>query len=241
MNQNRYVLLCRHASHDGGELTPNKDDNGVWRFPTESVAGVLAEEMVIGRDGLRLAKVVHAPTPEASRTAKLLLKGLNGERRKANDKPPAQPETLSGGYTTIAAPDWLPEADRKPCLRPGAYGYIVPYERWDELAPNRLDRTSEDALGRVDEEIKQLNDRNALLIVGHQPQMGWLSSTSSVVDGDCRVGRFRWPGQRWSVSASGRRTAVGGDRCAGRSSQTTARRSRRFPTRSRARWRAPSC
>jgi hypothetical protein len=176
MSKHRYVLLCRHASHDGGELTPNKDEKEVWRFPTESVANVLAEEMVIGRDGLRLAKVVYASTSEASRTANLLLKGLNGERRKANDKPPAQPETLSGGNIRIAAPDWLPKADRKRCLRPGAYGYIVPHECWDELAPNRLDRTAEDALRRVDEEVGQLSDRNALLIVGHQPQMGWLSS-----------------------------------------------------------------
>lgn len=177
MGKHRYVLLCRHASHDGGELTQKKDENGVWRFPTESVASVLAEEVVIGRDGLRLAKVVYAPTSEASRTANLLLKGLNGARRKANDKPPAQPETLSGGNVRIGAPDWLPKADRKRCRRQGAYGYIVPHERWDELAPNRLDRTSEDALCRVDEEIRQLSDSfNALLIVGHQPQMGWLSS-----------------------------------------------------------------
>ena len=67
-----YVLLCRHARHDDGRLVPSKDGNGIWRFPAESVARVLAEELVIGKDCLRLAKVIYAPTAEAARTANLL-------------------------------------------------------------------------------------------------------------------------------------------------------------------------
>jgi hypothetical protein len=59
-----YVLLCRHARHDDGRLVPSKDGNGIWRFPAESVARVLAEELVIGKDCLRLAKVIYAPTAE---------------------------------------------------------------------------------------------------------------------------------------------------------------------------------
>ncbi len=41
---------------------PVKGDDGFWRFPTESVAALLAEELVIGPDSLRMTKVVYAPT-----------------------------------------------------------------------------------------------------------------------------------------------------------------------------------
>ena len=176
----RYVLLCRHARHDQGRLIPVKDDDGLWRFPSESVASVLAEELVIGRDGLRLAKVVYAPTPEASRTANLLLRGLEGHKRVADDNTPAQPDSAHrGGTVTIAAPTWLPGHDQDERTE-----LVVPYEPWYELLPSRLDQTNSGAARRIDELIEQLGNGNAVLVVGHQPQMGWLSSYLS---------RRRWP------------------------------------------------
>jgi hypothetical protein len=190
----RYVLLCRHAPHDQGQLIPVKGDDGLWRFPSESVASVLAQELVIGLDDLRLAKVVYAPTPEASRTVNLMLRGIQGYTRLAEDKAPAQPDSpvqpdstarqisLHRATVTVAAPPWLPGPDQDERTK-----LVVPYEPWDELLPSRLEQTPSGALSRIDELIKQLGTAqednvveqvgkgNAVLVVGHQPQMGWLS------------------------------------------------------------------
>jgi hypothetical protein len=174
----RYVLLCRHARHDHGRLVPVKDEEELWRFPSESVASVLAEELVIGRDGLRLGKVVYAPTPEASRTANILLRTLDGYTRVADDKAPAQPDSAHHrGTVTIAGPTWLPGADQNERTELGVCGYAVPYEPWDELLPSRLYQTECGAASRIANVVEQLSERsNAVLVVGHQPQMGWLSS-----------------------------------------------------------------
>jgi hypothetical protein len=41
----RYVLLCRHASHEGGEL---KRDEKTNRYPTQDLADRLREELLFG-------------------------------------------------------------------------------------------------------------------------------------------------------------------------------------------------
>ncbi len=74
----RYLMLCRHARHNDGELVAIKGDDDVLRFPTESVARALAEEVTFGADRLRLAKVLYAPTDEAQRTAAILMRRLGG-------------------------------------------------------------------------------------------------------------------------------------------------------------------
>jgi hypothetical protein len=178
-DETRYVLLCRHARHDDGWLVPSKDDNGLWRFPTESVARVLAEELVIGEDHLRLAKVIYAPTPEAARTANLILRRLQGEVRKANSEPPEQPGLELTRKVQITAPAWLPESDRKARAHLGVCDYEVPCDPCDDLLPNRLGKTEPGAVATIENEIRQLKAgdprNNALLVVGHQPQMGWIS------------------------------------------------------------------
>jgi hypothetical protein len=172
--ETRYVLLCRHARHDDGELVASKDGNGLWRFPTESVARALAEELVIGDDRLRLAKVICAPTPEAARTANLILLRLRGEIRKASSEPPDQPDREPIRKVTVCAPEWLPESD----AALGACGYGVACDPCNDLLPSRLGETWSGAVATIDNEIAQLGgDKgdNALLIVGHQPQLGWIS------------------------------------------------------------------
>jgi len=181
----RYVLLCRHARHNDGQLIAVKDDHDHWRFPTESVAQALSEELVIGTDNLRLGKVAYAPTPEATRTANLLVRRLAGQAEPAGEEVPLQPEETPTIETIkIASPAWLPKSDREQYVRLGACGYDVQQEPWEELLPNRLHRTSSEAMKRIDSEVERLGDgHNALLIVGHQPQMGWISSYISAGDG----------------------------------------------------------
>jgi hypothetical protein len=127
------------------------------------------------------------PYPEASRTASLLLQRLKGETKDADAKDSPQPDPLSGrGKVTIAAPTWLPEPDTEQRIEFGSCGHDVPYEPWEDLLPNRLDQTASGAARRIGQELMQLReDSNALLVVGHQPQMGWLSSYLS---GDRRPG-----------------------------------------------------
>lgn len=175
----RYILLCRHARHDDGRLVPSKDGNGLWRFPTESVARVLAEELVIGEDCLRLAKTICAPTPEAARTANLLLMRLQGEVRQADAKPPQQPDRNLTPKIKISAPAWLPDSDKRERAAHGVCDYEVPCEPCYDLLPSRLGQTESGAAATIDKELMQLRDgddrNNALLVVGHQPQLGWIS------------------------------------------------------------------
>jgi len=172
----RYVLLCRHARHVDGELIPVKDNNGRWRFPTESVARALSEELTIGNEGLRLAKVVYAPTPESTKTANLLLNRLRGDVRVADEAIPGQPEGPPEDSIEIAAPGWLADSDGRNADS-GGWGYVVGKESWNELLPHRLHDTESGAIACI---VRALNafdgGQNALLVVGHQPQMGWVSS-----------------------------------------------------------------
>jgi hypothetical protein len=181
--QSYYVLLCRHARHDDGRLLAVKDGEERWRFPTGSVARALAEQLVIGKDRLRLAKVVYAPTPEASRTAALLLRGLRGEPNDVDKQPPSQPHSVPQSVKVmVAAPAWLPDSDSQKAADLGACGYKVSHEPWEDLLPNRLYETKTGAAQRIQDELDDLEKTgrsgdgcNALLVVGHQPQMGWLS------------------------------------------------------------------
>jgi hypothetical protein len=188
----RYVLLCRHARHEDGYLVAVKNESDVWRFPTESVARALAEELVIGRDGLRLAKVVRSPTPEASRTASLILQRLEGkpaERTKelppehsdemltagpapATKQSPEQPDqVLTARTVRIKAPSWLQEPELKEVTVPAK---DVQCEPWTELLPSRLYKTRAGALQKIKDELQALtDDSNALLV-------GWPSATDGM-------------------------------------------------------------
>ncbi len=148
--ETRYVLLCRHARHDDGQLVSSKDGNGLWRFPTESVARVLAEELVIGEDCLRLAKVICAPTLEAAGTANLLLLGLQGHIREAVSQPPVQPDRELTRKIKISALTWLPESDKRERADLGVCDYEVPCDPCDDLLPNRLRQTKSGAVETIE-------------------------------------------------------------------------------------------
>jgi hypothetical protein len=90
---------------------------------------------------------------------------------------PEQPDRLSGsGKVKLAAPSWLPGPDKEEQIKGGACGYDVSYQPWDVLLPHRLYPISK-AARCVDLAVKRLRGgANAVLVVGHQPQMGCLSS-----------------------------------------------------------------
>jgi hypothetical protein len=74
----RYVLLCRHAPHQGGVLTPDEETK---RYPTQDVADRLREELLFGRQ-VNLVRLLYAPTPEARQTAWLLRRELQAVARQ---------------------------------------------------------------------------------------------------------------------------------------------------------------
>jgi phosphohistidine phosphatase SixA len=194
----RYLLLCRHARHSDGELVARKDDDEEWRFPTESVARVLVEELAF--QGLHLTKVLYAPTCEARRTAALLLQGLGGrsvhaeasgagaqsstaqsavsflerllsyqeltakEPASAEKKPP-QP-SLPLGPVTFTPPSWF---------KPNPRSLKIEHQEVEWLLPNRIASPQESEVS-LKKEIDALGDGRALLLVGHQPLLGWLAT-----------------------------------------------------------------
>jgi hypothetical protein len=90
----RYVLLCRHGPHEGGELKRNEKIN---RYPTQDVADRLREELVFGRQ-VNLKRLLYAPTPEARRTARLLQTELSASAlRPPAPAPAGQLRAVAGG------------------------------------------------------------------------------------------------------------------------------------------------
>jgi hypothetical protein len=229
MGEHRYLLLCRHARHSDGELVAVKGDDEEWRFPTESVARALVEEVLFGDDRLCLATVLYAPTPEAKATTALLLRRLGGEPgiAEANGAggQPAVPQLAvpfwkrwrNGGGSTGEDPTAAEKKPPQPVLPPQPVTVVPPSwskDEWDkrpkdctcdgqinhqpaeQLLPGRLDRREapkkpvnqpeapkkpvnrrEAARTLVEEKIEELDkDGRALLVVGHQPQLGWLSA-----------------------------------------------------------------
>lgn len=81
----RYVLLCRHAPHQGGVLNFDQKTN---RYPTQDVAERLRETLLFGRQ-VNLARLLYAPTPESRGTAWLLRQELSATSPQPDPQPPA--------------------------------------------------------------------------------------------------------------------------------------------------------
>src|SRR4051794_36155346 len=105
-DDNRYLLLCRHARHIDGKLLPVKNSLEQWVYPTDSVGRVLAEELAIHPNEVRLGKILWADTSEAKETAALLL------QRLANASGPVP--QLPNDKAVIKWPSGLPQRDCAP-------------------------------------------------------------------------------------------------------------------------------
>jgi hypothetical protein len=236
-----YVLLCLHAAHIGGELLPVKGTDDRWQFPSEPVGHTLAEWLTVEDRRIKLAHIAYAPTPEAARTATLLMEGLQGQPPNVSESRPEQPrQYLESGVIAVRSPEWMQEGSikksmfrrpawmqksstKKPTCGPAGGSAQtdaddVTYEPHRSLRPDLAFRTPEPPFQhtiRTMVEGRQDPEKNALLIVGHEPQIGWLSS---YILGRTRLGRARhavalpasgiaclrivrkrerWPGRRW--------------------------------------------
>jgi hypothetical protein len=190
------------------------------------VGRVLAEELAIRAQEIRLGKIVWADTKEAKQTAALLLNRLANRPAPSRstsapefpeDKPPQPPEREEGETERPShlarllnrranrpAPSRstsTPESreDRLPQLPQGKEAEIewpshlpepkkdgdawrrkVPCDVASELSPTALDKTTENMAtqdGLIASAFREMcKPGNALLIIGHQPQLGRLTA-----------------------------------------------------------------
>jgi hypothetical protein len=156
----RYVLLCRHASHQGGVL---RLDEKTKRYPTQDVADRLREELLFGRQ-VNVKRLLYAPTPEARRTAWLLQRELSAT---ATPRPPG--ELAGTGEFTICPPDWATDV----CIGK----QVVHYAECQALSPDqpRSSATAATGVDAVTEGLRGLPAGGGVLVVGHMPQLSWLA------------------------------------------------------------------
>ena len=188
----KYVLLCRHGRHENGNLAKKKTLEAQappasgWRlpwmkrqgaspvggrteYPTQDVANVLREELLYGRE-IKLGTLLYAPTPESVATAALIRDGLAGT--ESAWMPKGNPFEAPGQVARILIKDLERDAG---ILDQPSYGlYECP-----QLNPAlpRTQATVVNAQECIAENLEADEDsRNAVLVVGHQPQLSWLSS-----------------------------------------------------------------
>jgi hypothetical protein len=158
----KYLLLCRHGRHRNGRLLVDKETEA---YPSEDVAAVLREELLFGRHGIRLETILFAATPEARQTARILVEGLSGRRLSAAT-------ARLGNRGSFEVPT-RPRTGQPPHRMPPT----GTYRAWDALNPARfrVAGTADHAGAVIGRLLGRSGDGCAVLVVGHQPQLSWLS------------------------------------------------------------------
>lgn len=156
----KYLLLCRHGRHRNGQLLVDEETEA---YPSEDVAAVLREELLFGRRGIRLETILFASTPEARQTARILIEGLGGRRLSA-----ATVRLEARGDFKVSTPARAGRAHLT--------AQAGTYREYDILNPARFRVTgSADHAAAAIVQLLGGGDGCALLVVGHQPQLSWLS------------------------------------------------------------------
>lgn len=181
-----YVLLCGHGWHRSGTLERakrDKDEPGV--YPIEGVAERLREQLMLQRK-IRLTRVFVADTPESRQTARALLDVLaydtpswadNRDIRVLSELPP-EPK--------VTAPSWAKEQLTTDGVD---LEQAAGCELLRALSPAVSVAGASGALDAVESRIRDalsaepVNTQEPLntqlpgvLIIGHNPQLGWLSN-----------------------------------------------------------------
>jgi len=183
----------------------DKDKEHPGPFPTEVVADVLREHLLwqpshgpnSGR--MLLRAVLFADTPEARQTLALLGRGLAGKQRWKQEGPPrvssnkatlrlcgqvsGQPANADGKPRDMPAPE--PEQDPRGRPQPQLVQEWFEAKQCDALAPEwglrgGLHRRVVDAVEKaLQNDNREAGRPPAVLIVGHQPQLGQLADELS--------------------------------------------------------------
>lgn len=190
-----YVLLCRHARHDNGVL--RKKDGGdkssgnpEFDYPTHDVAHALREELLYGRQ-IRLGCILYAPTPESSATAGLLRDGLAGrDSHRLPDRDPFKGDSRDTFTIEITS------MERDGEIHYDHQFYACKCADLNPAMPRTAD-TVVRAQCQIAASLEKVSDAksNAVLVVGHQPQLSWLSDQLTAGHGWRIWRRLQW----WST------------------------------------------
>jgi hypothetical protein len=189
-----YVLLCGHGSHRSGTLERAKrgeDEPGA--YPIEGVAERLREQLMLRRE-IRLTQVFVADTPESRQTARALLDVLaydtpswadNADSQVLSELPPepkvTAPSWAKAQLTTDGVCDLEQPVGCKllPALSPafsGAGGALEAVESRIRDALSAQPSNTQEPLN-TQLSAEPLNTQlPGVLIIGHNPQLGWLSN-----------------------------------------------------------------
>ena len=195
----QYVLLCRHAPHDNGRLkrkSPTADPApsadaldstpvGATEYPTQDVARVLREELLY-KGEIKLRALLYAPTPESIATAALLRCGLALDE-SLREPPDGLPLETTGQNARIATT----EPDRDAEIEDQTYRLkqCIQFNPALRTAKSNLVNAQQCIAYYLENE--ELNG-NAVLVVGHQPQLSWLSDQLTGGHGLRQWRRLQW-------------------------------------------------
>lgn len=180
-----YVLLCRHARHHRGTLLRDEGDDGrPSAYPSEAVAERLREILTV-QPTMDLTRVLVAPTDEARGTARVLQDCLAGDAPWWSTKAAAVPQRVDTTSRMIP-PRWTVAGSIS----------IVDWQRCDRLLPGATGRRVQCDLDAIEKRIAaelrkgSRGSPRAVALVGHEPQLGLLST---------RLHRrwIRWSARAW--------------------------------------------
>jgi hypothetical protein len=199
-----YVLLCGHGWHRSGTLERvkrDKDEPGV--YPIEGVAERLREQLMLQRE-MRLTRVFVADTPESRQTARALLDVLAYDTPSWADNPDIQVPSELPPEPKVTAPSWAKkqlEKDGVDLKRP------VECQSLPALSPafsgaggalKAVESRIRDALSAKPSNTQEPSNTQlpGVLIIGHNPQLGWLSNRLH----STRVPDWCQPWRRWLLA-----------------------------------------
>jgi phosphohistidine phosphatase SixA len=214
-----YVLLCGHGSHRSGTLERakrDKDEPGA--YPVEGVAERLREQLMLQRE-MRLTRVVVADTPESRQTARALLDVLAYDTPSWADNPDSQVPSELPPDPKVTAPSWAKaqlkrdgvaleqrvECDLLRALSPafsGAGGALDAVESRIRDALSAQPSNTQDPSNTQEPSNTQVSAEPSnpqlpgVLIIGHNPQLGWLSNRLH----STRVPAWCQPWRRWLLA-----------------------------------------
>jgi hypothetical protein len=183
--QECYVLLCRHGPHRNGRLVSGEEKAGT--LPVQAVAEKLHEQLLYGsprgNPPIRLRQVIYAPRPEDRQTTAVLARQLG----TIIESPGAEP--------LLVLADQVPHQGAGTGV--GRANEGVPLRECRLLDPQEFSKPGDDI--RLAGWLRQVAagqdppppggapgelwagpsrpDGNAVLVVGHQPHLGWLTDT----------------------------------------------------------------